>query len=110
VCAISSGCNWPANLDKEGECLQGIIEAGLDVTKVLRVTRHDGYGPTSCCLIAFLAEFFQLFARKRSYSQPTFRLFKGEHYMKTTTQTQALVDTTLNRIGPLIQWTLLIRG
>jgi Protein of unknown function (DUF2934) len=52
------------------------------------ILRFDGYGPNSCFLIGFLAK---LFARKPSHSQTKFRLFKGEHYMKTTTQTQALV-------------------
>jgi hypothetical protein len=53
-------------------------------------------GPNSCFLIGFLAE---LFARKSSYSQTKFRLFIGEHYMKTTPQTQALVrqDSEPNR-------------
>jgi hypothetical protein len=64
------------------------------------VPRFDGYGRTSCSLVAFLAEVFQLFVRKRNYSQTKFRLFKGEHYMKTpTTETQALVrqDSEPNR-------------
>jgi Protein of unknown function (DUF2934) len=52
------------------------------------ILRFDGYGPNSCFLIGFLAE---LFARKPSHSQTKFRFFKGEHYMKTTAQTQALV-------------------
>jgi hypothetical protein len=70
--------------------------------KVMRrnIPRFDGYGPTSCSLIAFFAELFQLFARKRSYPQTESRLFKGEHYMKTTpTETQALVrqDAEPNR-------------
>jgi hypothetical protein len=54
--------------------------------------RFNGYGRTSCSLVAFLAELFQLFARKD--------LFKGEHCMKTTlTETQALVqqDSEPNR-------------
>jgi hypothetical protein len=57
------------------------------------IPRFDGYGPTSCSLIAFLAELFQLFARKRvSSPKRHFDCSKGEHYMKTTmTETQALV-------------------
>jgi hypothetical protein len=63
-------------------------------------SRFNGYGRTSCSLVAFLADVFQLFGRKRNYAQTKFRLFKGEDYMKTTpTETQALVrqDSEPNR-------------
>jgi hypothetical protein len=64
------------------------------------ISRFNGYGRTSCSLVAFLADVFQLFARKRNYAQTKFRLFIGEHYMKTKpTETQALVrqDSEPNR-------------
>jgi hypothetical protein len=59
--------------------------------------RFDGYGAASRFLIGFLAEGF---ARKPSYCQTKFRLFKGERYMKTTPQTQALVRQDSEPNGP----------
>jgi Protein of unknown function (DUF2934) len=62
------------------------------------ISRLTGYGPTSCSLIAFLAELFQLFTRKRNSPPNGSSIVQKENIiMKTTTETQALVRPEPNR-------------